>query len=169
MPHIIARAHLKKLENLSPVKNGGGSALLEFVRHLEVADRTPQGMRLEYLSELNHMNTLRDLNKKLPMFLRAKWTERAGRIIEKGGRPKFAEFLAFVKDRAKLINNEFGEDLVSNSQKDRKKGDEKVRKVVGRVTTLATKIADKQSNQRNPQSSMGVKRNCVACAGQHGV
>ena len=169
LPHIIARAHLKRLENLPPVKNGGGSALLEFVRHLEVADRTLQGMGLEYVSELNHMNTLRDLNKKLPMFLRAKWTERAGRIIEQGGRPKFAEFLAFVKDRAKLINNEFGEDLLSNSQKDRKKGDEKVRKVVGRVTTLATKIADKQSNQKNPQSTMSVKRNCVACAGQHGV
>ncbi|XP_046862832.1 uncharacterized protein LOC124456430 [Xenia sp. Carnegie-2017] len=59
------------------------------------------------------MNTLRKLNRKLPLFMRVRWTECAGSIIESGSRPKFRDFLLFVKKRAKLVNNEFGEDLCS--------------------------------------------------------
>lgn len=44
LPHIIAKAHLKKLENLPPLNNCAGSTLLEFARHLEIADRTLRGM-----------------------------------------------------------------------------------------------------------------------------
>ena len=66
----------------------------------------------EFVSDLNHTNTLMELNRKLPYFMRRKWTECAGRIIESGRRPKFSDFLKFVKDRAKFVNNEFGEDLV---------------------------------------------------------
>jgi len=52
---------------------------------------------------------LRELNKKLPLFMRVKWAERAGRIISHGSRPKFADFLQHLKDRVALVNNEFGE------------------------------------------------------------
>ena len=58
---------------------------------------------------MNHTNTLRELNKKLPLFMRVKWAERAGRIISHGSRPKFADFLQHLKDRVALVNNEFGE------------------------------------------------------------
>ena len=60
-------------------------------------------MGREYVSELNHTSTLRELNMKLPFFMRIKWTEQAGRIINYGLRPKFADFLKFVKDRATLV------------------------------------------------------------------
>ena len=68
-------------------------------------------MGVEYMADLNHMNTLRELVKKLPMFLRAKWTDRAGSLIESGHRPSFGDLVKFVKDRAKLVNNEFGNDM----------------------------------------------------------
>lgn len=74
---------MKKLRDLAPLKNGSGQALLEFSRQLEVADRTLKGMRSEYVSELNPTNSLRELNKKLPLFLQGKWVEHAGQIIEK--------------------------------------------------------------------------------------
>ena len=70
-------------------------------------------MGSEYTDELDHVNTLKLLNRKLPGFMRVKWTERAGEIIEGGSRPKFLHFLQFVKRRATLVNNEFGEDLVT--------------------------------------------------------
>ena len=80
LPHIIAKAHIKKLEDLPPLKQADGASLLEFARHLDVANRTLSGMAPEYVSDLNHTNTLRELNKKLPQFMRVKWTECAGRI-----------------------------------------------------------------------------------------
>ena len=103
--------HISKLEDLPPLKQADGASLLEFVRHLDVANRTLSGMRPEYVSDLNQTNTLRELNKKLPLFMRVKWTECVGRIISFGAKPKFADFLKHLKDRAALVNNEFGEDL----------------------------------------------------------
>ena len=50
-PHIIARAHINKLQNLPPLKQANGASLLEFSRHLEVADRTLTSMGPEYESE----------------------------------------------------------------------------------------------------------------------
>ena len=85
-PHIIARAHIDKLQNLPPLKQANGASLLELSRNLEVADRTLTSMGPEYESELNHVNTLRELTRKLQLFLRVKWTERAGTTIECGSR-----------------------------------------------------------------------------------
>ena len=56
-PHIIAKAHIKKLENLPPLKQADGQSLLEFARNLDVAERTLTGMGPEYVSDLNHTNT----------------------------------------------------------------------------------------------------------------
>ncbi|KAK6168654.1 hypothetical protein SNE40_019846 [Patella caerulea] len=80
--HIIAKAHLDKLEKFPVIKRADGPSLLDFAQHLEVTYRSLYGMGMDYLSELNHVNTLRTLNKKLPTFLRAKWTDHAGGIIE---------------------------------------------------------------------------------------
>ena len=68
LPHIIAKAHLKKLENLPPLKNCAGSTLLEFTRHLEIADRTLRGMGADYVGDLNDSTTLMELSRKLPFF-----------------------------------------------------------------------------------------------------
>ena len=87
--HVIAEAHVKKLLSLPCLKNVDGPPLLEFSRHLDTADRTLTGMGAEYVSDLNHMNTFRELAKKLPMFLRGRWTKCAGKIIGLGRRPKF--------------------------------------------------------------------------------
>ena len=122
LPHVITKAHVKKLEHLPPLKVSTGSTLLEFARHLEIAERTLRGMGPEFVSDLNDTNTLMELNRKLPYFMRGKWAECAGRIIESGRRPNFSDFLRFVKDRAKLINNEFGEDLVQSSSREKPQG-----------------------------------------------
>ncbi|XP_068756573.1 uncharacterized protein [Montipora capricornis] len=105
LPHIIEKAHLKKLECLPPLKNCGGSTLLEFARSLKVAGRVLQGMGHDYVDDLNHSNTLLELSRKLPFFIRGKWAEQAERIIEAVERPRFSDFLKFVKDRANLVNN----------------------------------------------------------------
>ena len=121
-PHIIAKAHIKKLENLPPLKQADGQSLMEFARHLDVAKRTLTGMGPEYVSDLNLPNTLPELNRKLLLFMRIKWTECPGRIIESGQRPRFVDFLfQFLKQRTTLVNNEFGEDLNCSSIKGQRK------------------------------------------------
>ena len=109
--HIIAEAHISKLLNLPDLKTADGPSLLEFARQLTITEHTLDGMGTAYVSELNHMTTLRELVKKLPMFLRAKWTDLAGGILESGSRPKFKDLVKFVNSRAKLVNNEFGNDM----------------------------------------------------------
>ena len=52
--------------------------------------------------------------------MRVKWTERAGIIIESDARPKFQVFLQFVKARARLVINEFAEDLCASTRRSEK-------------------------------------------------
>lgn len=68
-PHIIANAHTKKLENLPPLKQEDGQRLLAFSRSLNVAERTLTGMGPQYVGDLSHTNTLRELNRQLPLFM----------------------------------------------------------------------------------------------------
>ena len=79
---------------------------------MDTADRTLTGMGAEYVSDLNHMNTLRDLAKKLPMFIRGRWTECAGRIIELDRRPKIQDFVHLSKERQSWWTMSFGRDMV---------------------------------------------------------
>ena len=104
---------------LPNLKKADGSSLLEFARYLDSTNRTLKGMGPEYVSDLNHMNTLKELNRKLSIFMRAKWTEDAGKIFEAGSRPAFDDFLKFIKTRlATLMNNEFRDDLNSSGAKE---------------------------------------------------
>ncbi|XP_048586408.1 uncharacterized protein LOC116604491 [Nematostella vectensis] len=169
LPHIIAKAHLKRLQDLPPLRNGGGPALLEFSRHLEVAHRTLSGMGSDYVSELNYTSTLRELNNKLPYFMKGKWTERAGRIIESGSRPNFSDFLKFIKERAKLVNNEFGDDLVSASSQRGKKGNNSDKKQTPR-SSMATGVTPPQNSEQRQQRGQGnASWKCVICSGPHGL
>ena len=171
-PHIIAKAHIKKLENLPPLKQADGQSLLEFVTHLEVAERTLTGMGPEYVSDLNHTNTLRELNRKLPLFMRVKWTECAGRIIESGQRPRFVDFLQFFKQRAALVNNEFGEDLICSPPKDKgkSKGRDGRKRPPHKFTTMAAGARNDRSSQHKGSRGMnGAKQGCSVCSNQHGV
>ncbi|PFX25076.1 hypothetical protein AWC38_SpisGene10297 [Stylophora pistillata] len=171
-PHIIARAPIKKLENLPLLKQAVGQSLLEFARHLEVAERTLTSMGPEYVSDLNHTNTLRKLNRKLLLFMRVKWTECAGRIIKSGQRPRFLDFLQFFKQRATLVNNEFGEDLNCSPSRDKEKG--KGRDGRNRTPHKFTTMAIGARNDRSPQHkglhrTTGARPGCAVCSNRYGV
>ena len=68
LPHIIAKAHLKKLENLPPLKNCAGSTLLEFARHLEIAARTLRGMGSRLCRRLKPLKHLNGVEQKNSLF-----------------------------------------------------------------------------------------------------
>ena len=71
-PHIIALAHIRKLVSLPDLKTADAPSLLQFARNLTTAERTLTGMGTEHTADFNHMTTLRELVKKLLMFVKAK-------------------------------------------------------------------------------------------------
>ena len=62
-------------------------------------------------------------------------------------KPEFADFLKFVKTRARLFNNEFGEDLLSVASREKRKGVDKTVKPELRIITMATGLPSEQDNR----------------------
>ena len=90
-----------------------------------------------------------------------KATERAGTTIESDSRPKFKDFLHFLKKRATLVNNEFREDLCASLVKPK----ENVRRKDGsrgpsrRSSLLASGVDNRQSH--NDGSGNTLDARCV--------
>lgn len=149
------------------VKIADGKLLLELERHLTMAERTLSGMGVEYVLDLNQMNTLWELLKKLPMFLRAKWTECAGNIIKSGHQPTVLNLVKYVKDRAKLVDNKFGSDMSKSSLKSRNSKDDKG-KESKRSSSFSTGCSDKRK-LADYEHQLRPTQRCAVCSGQHGV
>jgi len=164
-PHVIAQVYLQKLESIPPIKTVDGPTLLDFARQLTEAERTLRGMGADYVSDIDHVKTLRMLNRKLPLFLRSRWTEVAGKILDAGERPKFADFLAFIKERAKLVNNEFGEDLTVTSSKDKHKDKSRREGHAPKMSSFVTSVNSKQEKS----NTQPIKMKCLQCAGEHNI
>ena len=97
--------------------------------------------------------------------MRRKWAECAGRIIESGRRPNFSDFLRFVKDRAKLINNEFGEDLFQSSSREKKGVNERGGRSIPKINSFTTKAEPGQiGNQGGTKKVFGHSQKCPAWA-----
>ena len=94
-PHIIAGAHIKMLIDLPNIRKADGSSLLEFSCHLDSTNRTLKRIGTQYVSDLDYLNTLKDLIRKLPVFLELDGQKKQERFTTK---PRFANFLQFIKE-----------------------------------------------------------------------
>ena len=165
-PHIIAGAHIKTLIDLPNIQKADGSTLLEFSRHLDSTNRTLKGMGTQYVSDLNHLNTLKDLSRKLLVFLRVKWAEEAGKIYQNGSKPQFADFLQFIKKRAALMNNEFGDDHGVVDKEKLKKDKERNGRLRRENSAFVAGVRGKDNGKADGNP---VTRSCQMCSGQHGI
>lgn len=82
--------------------------------------------------------------------------------MESGSRPKFKDLVKFVNSRAKLVNNEFGNDM--NRGKSARPFEKRVTKG---ISSFSTGASSQQFRPRNEQSQ-GPKK-CSVCSNQHGV
>ena len=78
-------------------------------------------------------------------------------------------FLKFVKDRAKLVNNEFGEDLVLNFSREKKRVNERARRAIPKINSFTTTAEPGQIGNQDGKKIFGVSRKCPACSGQLGL
>ena len=102
----------------------------------------------------------------MPLFPRINWTERAGRIISSGSRPKYLDFLKFSKERASLVNNEFGEDLSLCTQKGKDGVNQRDSGSRGsqKMTSLSAGV---QGQQKDPCRNNQVPLDCAVCRSQN--
>ena len=154
------------------MKNIDGPALLEFSRHLDTADRTLTGMGTEYVSDLNHMNTARVRKEVTSVFLRGGWTECAGKIIGLGRRLKIQDFVTFVKERAKLVDNEFGRDMIRGSLKETPSRRNRINQN-GNLPDLSSLVAEtgptNQSDNVRGLKFVDARAACLVCSKQHDI
>jgi hypothetical protein len=157
------------LQNLPPLKQANGASLLELSRHLEVADSTLTSMGPEYESELNHFNTLRELTRKLPLFRESNGQSVLVRRLNVAleSRPKFKDFLHFVKKRGTLVNNEFGEDLCASlvKPKDNVRRKDGSREPSRRSSLFGSGVDNRQSRKDGSGNSL----RCTVCSGNHRI
>ena len=104
------------------------------------------------------------------MALRGRWTECAGRIIDSDRRPKFQDFFTFVNERAKLVDNEFGRDMISGSLKEPPPRRDKMNRSgsVSFVTGTEPPRLDQKGNVRRSRF-MEAQAACKVCSKQHNI
>jgi len=167
-PHMIVKAHMKKLREIQ-VRKADASSLMEFVRRLEDARRVLASMSFNYTSHLDNEDVIFMLMKKLPdESLKKKWVDRAGDLIQRKGRAEYADFVEFVGRVAGRINNRYGQELKSScsSERDRKESSKGKSDYQSRVTTLATRS---DRSQRSSDTQHRAPQKCAQCSGLHGV
>ena len=72
-PFKIANAHILKLPSWQPIRPNDGLALRDFAIAQDQAKSAMKGM--PHMDDLNTVRVLRQLWKKLPKYLRGKWTK----------------------------------------------------------------------------------------------
>ena len=106
------------------------------------------------------------------MFLRGRWTECAGKIIGLGKRPKFQDFVTFVKERAKLVDDEFGRDMVPGSLKETPSRRNRMNQS-GNLPGLSSFVAGtgptNQSDNVRGLNLVDARAACLVCSKQHDI
>ena len=135
-PHIISRTYVEEIVNGEPLKNNDTCALSELANKMKLCSYTLQS--LGYGADVNNTNNLLKIVRRLPLHIKAKWVDRADRIIEGGREPSFKDLCDFIAVRGRVANNVFGQDLSTplyNNSRFTTKGRKYDRQ---RVITMAT-------------------------------
>ena len=72
--------------------------------------------QLQFTSDMDASDTLRQIVKRLPYHIQGKWVEKATELVEVGQEPRFADLVTFVEARARVASTMFGRDYVSQTR-----------------------------------------------------
>ena len=124
-PHIIIRAFINKVVQGPQLKPSEPDKLLQLARDMRNCYLNSDQMG--YKSDINAMETLKKIVKRLPPHLQAKWADESGKLIESGGDPLFKHLTEFVEKRAACANTEFGKLVGTKPDEDLKIKDSKLK------------------------------------------
>ena len=106
---------------------------------------------LNFTSDLNAIDTLRSIIRRLPDSIRSKWVERSIKIADEGRDTTFADLTKFMTERARVYSSIHGKDFAEDktaSTKPRQQqdsGHSKPHQRKRNVTTLATAVSSESS------------------------
>ena len=104
--HIIIRAFIERVTKGPQIKPGEPDKLMQLAR--DMRNCLLNSTQLNYKADINAMDTLSKIVKKLPSYLQAKWAERSGTLIGCDIEPEFQHLTEFVEKNASTANTIFG-------------------------------------------------------------
>ncbi|CAB4009643.1 Hypothetical predicted protein [Paramuricea clavata] len=104
--HIIVRAFVERVTKGPQIKPGEPDKLMQLARNMR--NCLLNSTQLNYKADINAMDTLSKIVKKLPSYLQAKWAERSGTLIGCDIEPEFQHLTEFVEKNASTANTIFG-------------------------------------------------------------
>ena len=107
-PYDIARAFTDTLKCGPPIK-GDAKSLVQLASDMSDCETVLEP--LQYLREVSNLDVLKGIVNRLPFHIKTKWTEHATRLLRANTQVTFSHLAAFVRERAEIASNEWGENL----------------------------------------------------------
>ena len=160
--HQVARACIDRVVSGPSIPGSDPKALNKFVVDLQCVYITLSTQ--DYAAELDSVVTLQRIARRLPYYIRTRWSELANEMWERGVNPSFTDLLKLVDSKARAANSPFGAELHANeSSRSRPSNDNRQRSSNDRrddrqrATTLAATAQPEKEQRQRP---------CLACSGQ---
>ena len=174
--HIIVRAFIERVVMGPQIRASDAEKLSQLAREMRNCALNSEHMR--YKADINSMDTLRKVVRRLPPHIQAKWAEESSKLIEADIEPEFSHLTDFVEKRAAVANTAFGK-LVGTRPNEDKGFTKRARRCHSvKVATLETQGSNGTSTIPSPQKALGSKQHanqrdlvttCLFCNGNHNL
>ena len=154
-PHRIARTLIDGIFDGSGKLNGDAEGLDTLATNMQNCEIALSQMN--YLSDLNSMDTLERIVRMLPTTLQNQWAIRTDAITQVGREPSFSDLTMFVVEGARLAGSRFGQVARESEQRQHRP----IREANPRMNS--NKLPFSTSNN----FSISKKGNCSSCGGYH--
>ena len=173
-PHVVAKACVDALidgPNISPNDREG---LCSYADKARTVYETLASMNA--LSEMNLM-VLGKMSRRLPIYLQARWRDKAQVIREQGRLPNVGDIVQFIERTADALNDPvFGMiSEVSRSTKPYTKPPRRMPNTGARTTTLATEVVKRNQERgrrtadESDSTELKQQGQCMDCGGSHSL
>lgn len=115
--HNIVRAFVERVVN-GQIKSGEPERLMQLAR--DMRNCLINSSQMKYKADINAMDTLMKIVKRLPPYLQAKWADVSGKLFEEEIEPEFEHLVDFVEKNAATANTTFGKLVGSKPEGDTK-------------------------------------------------
>ena len=103
---MVVRALIEKVVKGPQIKANDPEKLLQLSRDMK--NCLLNATQMNYLADINSMDNLEKVVRRLPIHLQAKWAEESSTLMTHGIEPIFSYLADFVEKRASVANTAFG-------------------------------------------------------------
>ncbi|XP_033114327.1 uncharacterized protein LOC117114746 [Anneissia japonica] len=153
-PHLIARAHLKKVLNRPQIRPNDGTGIWDLGRDMRRCQTVLEQM--SYSADMNSSDTLLKVQQLLPLYLQTKWAKKAQSVMEADMAPDFKDMTTFIEEAARLANNMFGQNMGKSPRR------EQVQPIKSKSARSTFAVRGEDVRKQDTSTAK-----CPACLGEH--